>query len=36
MQKKSFFVIYKFFYRQIEKVNQLRFCKILVNETGEC
>ena len=35
MLKKSFFLIYNFFYRQFDTVNQLRDNKILVNETGE-
>lgn len=37
MLKKSVCVIYiYFFYRQFDKVNQLRDSKIPVNETGEC
>lgn len=28
--------LYIFFYRQFDKVNQLRDSKIPVNETGEC
>lgn len=36
MLKKSVCVIYIFFYRQFDKVNQLRDSKITVKETGDC